>query len=155
MEKTIIEQEIKYLTEVLGKRLIDSNERSVANGYIQLAKKYWPEEFEGKQSKDVHHIDFNHRNNCVSNLVVLTRKEHMLIHKLFDPGFELWQQHKKHKHKPHKQHKKCNQGTNNPSFGKHWKVVDGHRVYKEQWCSFFFVLSLSESYCDLGYLIGK
>ena len=135
MEKTIIEQEIKYLTEVLGKRLIDSDERDDRknpSGYRELAKKYWPEEFTDNVKKHVHHIDFDHSNNVVSNLVVLTHQEHLLIHRLFDPNYELWQQSKKHKHKPHKQHKKCNQGTNNPSYGKHWKVVDGHRVYKEQ-----------------------
>ena len=92
MDKSIIEQEIKYLTEVLGKRLIDSDEKSVANGYVQLAKKYWPEEYSSGEKRVVHHIDFDHSNNVVSNLVVLTCREHMLIHKLFDPAYELKRQ---------------------------------------------------------------
>lgn len=84
----IIEQEKKYLVEVLGKKLIDSDERDDRKlGYKVLAKKYWPEEFKDEQIKHVHHIDFNHSNNVVSNLVVLTPSEHSSIHSMFDIGY--------------------------------------------------------------------
>ncbi len=87
----IVSLEKEYLINVLGKNLIDSEERDDRKnptGYRVLAMKYWPEEFEGEEKKCVHHIDFNHSNNIVSNLVVLTYKEHKLIHRLFDPDYE-------------------------------------------------------------------
>lgn len=84
MEDFILEQK-KYLVEVLGKKLIDSDERDDRfYGYRVLAKKYWPEEFEDGKRKHVHHIDFDNTNNVVSNLVVLTGSEHRIIHYLFD-----------------------------------------------------------------------
>ena len=74
-----------YLTNVLHKKLIDSDERDNRKyGYRFLAKKYWPEEFDGTK-KHVHHIDGNSKNNVVSNLVVLTPSEHQKLHNLFYP----------------------------------------------------------------------
>lgn len=85
----IIKAEKEYLVNVLGKRLIDSEERDdKKNGYRRLAKKYWPEEFTDNVNKHVHHIDFDNSNNIVSNLVVLTPGEHEMIHNLFDPKSE-------------------------------------------------------------------
>lgn len=81
----IIKAEREYLINVLNKKLIDSDER--ANNYKQLAQKYWPEEFEDNYQKEVHHIDFDHTNSVVSNLVVLSKSEHRKIHFLFDPSF--------------------------------------------------------------------
>jgi hypothetical protein len=82
----IVSLEKEYLINVLGKKLIDSNERDDrSNGYRILARKYWPEEFANGKRRHIHHIDFNHSNNVVSNLVVLTPKEHTAIHYLFDP----------------------------------------------------------------------
>lgn len=143
MEDFIL-QEKKYLVEVLGKKLIDSDERDDRRyGYQNLAKKYWPEEFKNGIKKEVHHIDFNHYNNVVSNLVVLTRSEHAKIHSLFDPNYEETRQKLREIHL----------GENNPMFGvpspmkdkhhseeickqiskaflgKHWKVVNGKRVW--------------------------
>ena len=87
--ETYIKNEIEYLVNVLGKKLSDSCETDFRQkGHRYLAMKYWPEEFEGDEKKCVHHIDFNHSNNIVSNLVVLTYKEHKLIHSLFDPDYE-------------------------------------------------------------------
>lgn len=89
--ETYIKNEIDYLVKVLGKKLSDSCETDFRQkGHRYLAMKYWPEEFEGDEKKCVHHIDFNHSNNIVSNLVVLTYKEHKLIHSLFDPDYEEW-----------------------------------------------------------------
>ena len=95
MELNIIELEKKYLVDVLGKKLINSDERDdrkYPRGYVVLARKYWPEEFMDDAKKHVHHLDFNPRNNVVSNLVVLTPKEHRNIHKLFDPKHEIAKQ---------------------------------------------------------------
>lgn len=109
----IIEEEKKYLVEILGKKLIDSDEinnsqKYSERGYRKLAKKYWPEEFKDKTQKHVHHIDFNHDNNVVSNLVVLTISEHRQIHWLFDPNY---------KQLCYKL-SEANKGNNNPMFGK-------------------------------------
>ena len=84
----IIELEKDYLVNVFGKKLIDSNEYN--EDYLYLAKKYWPEEYlDSSIRKDVHHIDLNHFNNVVSNLVVLTCKEHRQIHAMLkDAGID-------------------------------------------------------------------
>lgn len=92
-DDNLILEEKKYLVEVLGKKLIDSNERDDSqnwseSGYLRLTKKYWPEEFKDNTKKHVHHIDFDRTNNVVSNLVVLTPSEHKQIHFLFDPKAE-------------------------------------------------------------------
>ena len=86
----IVKAEKEYLANVLHKKLIDSDERVFGrDDYNKLARKYWPEEFEKAKKNNykvfVHHIDFDHSNNVVSNLVVLTCSEHMKIHALFDP----------------------------------------------------------------------
>lgn len=90
VDEKVILAEKEYLVNVLGKELIDSEDRNYSSqGHITLAKKYWPEYYIGNKIKrgyHVHHIDFNHDNNVVSNLVILTAKEHRLIHKLFDPN---------------------------------------------------------------------
>lgn len=95
----IIAAEKDYLINVLGKKLIDSDERSyVKGGYIFLARKYWSEFFDFDNLRTdglprmlkgyhTHHIDFDETNNVVSNLVVLTAHEHKLIHYMFDPKF--------------------------------------------------------------------
>lgn len=87
-----IDNQKKYIVEVLGKRLICSDikdERTTVkiNGkqikiHRYLAMKYWPE-IELTPSLIVHHIDGNHYNNTLSNLVIVTKKEHCLLHKLF------------------------------------------------------------------------
>lgn len=84
----------KFLVEELGKKLIDldihcSKTAPFVNGkrvpaYLYLAKLYWPEEFADNKRKHVHHIDFNRKHNTLSNLVVLTPKEHRTVHSLFD-----------------------------------------------------------------------
>lgn len=92
VSEEVILAEKEYLVNVLGKQLFNIDERDTRRiGYSVLASKYWPEYFvNGKILKGyhVHHIDFNHSNNVVSNLVVLTAKEHRLIHWKFDPQFE-------------------------------------------------------------------
>jgi hypothetical protein len=45
-----------------------------------------------KSDECVHHIDFTKENNCLENLIVMSKKEHNLLH---------------------------NKGENNPNFGKH------------------------------------
>jgi len=102
VSEEIIQAEKKHLINVLGKKLIDSEERDdrklvIINGkhlrgYNALARKYWPEEFERADKEhyriEVHHIDFDRSNNRLNNLVVLTTKEHVNIHLLFDPKSE-------------------------------------------------------------------
>lgn len=81
-----------FLVQKLGKKLSDSEE-TIESYYIQidkkqylsyrwLAMKYWPEEFTSG-IKIVHHINGNHYDHRVCNLVVLTPKEHILVHELF------------------------------------------------------------------------
>ena len=77
-----IEKSRNYLINVLNKKLIASDEYS--DDYRALAKKYWPDEFDKDETIVVHHIDGNHNNNVVSNLVPLTIKEHIRLHWLFD-----------------------------------------------------------------------
>ena len=95
----------EYLINTLHKRLIDSDERDDSKGYpagyVKLAQKYWPEEFDGTY-KIVHHIDGDHSNNVVTNLVVLTPKEHALVHKMFDEYYKTKKPEYKHKKKPTK-----------------------------------------------------
>lgn len=83
----IVKAEKEYLVNVLGKRLIDSDEYD--KNYRRLAMMYWPEEFEKAKKEGyrliVHHIDFDRANNVLSNLVVLTYSEHKTIHYMFDP----------------------------------------------------------------------
>ena len=95
ISQEIIIAEKEYLVNVLGKKLIDSEERDdnpggwgSKRGYVILAHKYWPEEFSDGKRKHVHHINFDRSDNRACNLVVLTVKEHKLIHKLFDPTYE-------------------------------------------------------------------
>ena len=89
ISQEIIIAEKEYLVNVLGKKLIDSDEHTTRKcTYRELAKKYWPEEFINGDKKVVHHIDFNRDNNVVSNLVVLTRSEHKRIHDLFDECYK-------------------------------------------------------------------
>ena len=104
VSEEIIQAEREYLVNVLGKRLIDSDERDdrkqvIINGkhykgYIILAKKYWPEEFEKAEREEyrieVHHINFDHSDNRASNLVILTTREHTIIHLKFDPKAPEW-----------------------------------------------------------------
>ena len=60
ISEEIIIQEKEYLVNVLGKKLIDSEERDdykgYPQGYVTLAMKYWPEEFKDGPKKIVHHI---------------------------------------------------------------------------------------------------
>lgn len=94
-----IEKQKEYLVRTLGKKLFDSNESYNTNrdGYKILARKYWPEFYneDGTIIKpyEVHHIDFDHSNNVISNLVVLTHTEHMRVHYMFDPKFEEMRKH--------------------------------------------------------------
>ena len=128
----IIEQEKKYLVEVLGKKLIDSDEYDNSDdyserGYLRLAKKYWPEEFIGDEPKEVHHIDFDRTNNAVSNLVVLTRSEHMKIHYMFDSNYS----HTLGKHwkLSDETKKRMSIAASKRPKGRHWKLVNGKRVW--------------------------
>lgn len=50
-------------------QLFDSKYFETVNGRVVL-----------KKSSQVHHIDFNHDNNNIENLIPVTRKEHTLIH---------------------------------------------------------------------------
>lgn len=51
-------------------------------------KKYF-EELDGrvvlKDGIEVHHIDLNHNNNDISNLLPLTKSEHIRIHNILTP----------------------------------------------------------------------
>ncbi len=96
VSQEIILREKEYLVNVLGKKLIDSDEYD--KNYKRLASKHWPEYWDynnlGKRKQpkiikgyEVHHIDFNHSNNVLSNLVVLTISEHEFIHNIFDPKY--------------------------------------------------------------------
>lgn len=95
----IVTLEKKFITEELHRPLYDIDERDARkHGYKILARKYWPEYFDesiiisGGISKIlkgycIHHIDFDHSNNIVSNLIVLPRKEHINLHHMFDPSY--------------------------------------------------------------------
>lgn len=99
----IVKAEREYLVNVLHKKLIDSEEQEnrtgivvngkLTRGYVVLAMKYWSEEFSNNKHPKVHHINFDHTDNRVSNLVVLTHDEHMLIHRLFDPKYSIRRKH--------------------------------------------------------------
>lgn len=95
ISQEIIIREKEYLVNVLGKKLIDSEERNdnpggwgSKRGYTILVHKYWPEEFVDGKRKHVHHINFDPSDNRVCNLVVLTAKEHRTVHVLFDPSYD-------------------------------------------------------------------
>ncbi len=83
--------EKKFLVEVWHKQLFDIDERCKGRkkeAYAILARKYWPEYFvNNKMLKGycVHHIDFDHYNDVVSNLVILDASEHKTIHFMFSP----------------------------------------------------------------------
>ena len=142
-----IEVEKEYLTKVLGKSLTDSEERndcqSYSNkGYVQLAKKYWPEEFDGTD-KEVHHINFDHEDNRACNLVVLTPKEHVDIHKMFSPyweeknkrisesrkGMKFTEEHIQHLSESHKGREVWNTGTHESGMkGKHHSEESRNKI---------------------------
>ena len=87
-KEDIIEKQKEHLINVLGKKLYDSEETCGKNSYRDLARKYWPEEFKHDSwnysvVKEVHHINGDHYDNRLCNLVVLTSKEHREIHALF------------------------------------------------------------------------
>lgn len=85
--ESIIKAEKEYIVNVLHKKLIDSNYGENAKTYKWLAKKYWSEEFIDGKRKDIHHINFDHSDNRVCNLVVLTHEEHINLHYMFDPAY--------------------------------------------------------------------
>lgn len=122
----IVKLEKQYLVEVLHKDLIDSDERDDVNfrGHRYLAYKYWTDEFRDGIKKCVHHIDFNHSNNVVSNLVVLTVKEHKIVHYLFDPSYVEVRQRIRQNNKNYwseerrKEHGKLNSGKKNGMYNK-------------------------------------
>ena len=96
----IIKEQKEFLVAEFGKNLFNSDERDdTPLGYRRLARKYWPEYFDQTsltakglpkilKGYEIHHIDFNHSNNVISNLVVLTQSEHQLVHYIFDPKYE-------------------------------------------------------------------
>ncbi len=89
----------RVITEEWGINIINLNERNDnKDGYKWLAIKYFPEYYDFvnltttgrprlKKGYEVHHIDFDHSNNVISNIVVLTVKQHRTIHYRFDPTF--------------------------------------------------------------------
>lgn len=116
MEDFILEQK-KYLVEVLGKKLIDSDEYD--KDYRRLAKKYWPEEFKDGTKKVVHHIDFDRTNNVVSNLVVLNYSEHEIVHLKFDINFINGMLNKHHSEETKQRLSELHKGKPSPIKGKH------------------------------------
>ena len=90
----------KVITEEWGINIINSNERDDRKaGYRWLSIKYFPEFYDFinltttgrprlKKGYEVHHIDFDHSNNVISNIVVLTVRQHRTIHYMFDPAFK-------------------------------------------------------------------
>jgi len=50
--------------------------------YSNLARRTWEKRYKRKIPKnhEIHHIDFNYRNNKISNLKLVSIKEHRLIH---------------------------------------------------------------------------
>lgn len=95
----IIQAEKEYLVNVLGKKLIDSEERCKPRqrfkingkeyrGHNGFARLLFPEEFLDGTLKHVHHINGVHSDNRACNIVVLTPSEHSHIHMMFDPKFQ-------------------------------------------------------------------
>ena len=76
----------QFVTEVLVHKVIDSDICvHSTNGYNILAHQYLQDEFKDDgQKRYVHHLDFNHFNNVLNNIVVLTKDEHDLVHHLYD-----------------------------------------------------------------------
>ena len=68
-----------------------------------------------KQGYIIHHLDHNKLNNSLSNLVYLTRSEHMKIHKKGNKYFF----GKHHSEESKKKLSEINQGKKHPFFGKH------------------------------------
>ena len=79
-----VQAEKDYLVNVFCINLFDSDERDDRkDGHRKLAKKYWPEVFENGIRIEVHHINGDHSDNRLCNVVPLTRKQHAQIHSLF------------------------------------------------------------------------
>ena len=95
----IVKLEKEYLRTVLGKTIIESDETWPISKYTPyhtenkttyklLAKKYLKCDYKEHRQNIVHHINFNHSDNRLCNLVVLTKDEHQNIHWMFDPSYE-------------------------------------------------------------------
>lgn len=95
----IVKLEKEYLRTVLGKTIIESDETWPVSKYTPyhtenkttyklLAKKYLKCDYKEHRQNIVHHINFNHSDNRLCNLVVLTKDEHQNIHWMFDPSYE-------------------------------------------------------------------
>ena len=94
----LIQAEKEYLVNVLGKTIIDSDEiwtgpglkldGTYYYGYNALAKKYLLNDFVTGKRNHIHHINFDHSDDRLCNLVVLTSSEHRIIHYMFDPKAE-------------------------------------------------------------------
>ena len=91
-----------FVINTLHRRVIDSGEKyDTTNGYYILAHKYLKEEFCRDNPRiEIHHLDGNHSNNTLSNIVVLTNHEHACVHHLFDETYiHFYKTNKKYKNK--------------------------------------------------------
>jgi hypothetical protein len=79
-----------FVTDTLHRKVIDSNEHyDTTNGYYILAHEHLKEEFDRDSKRiEIHHLDGNHSNNVLSNIVVLTNHEHSCVHHLFDETYK-------------------------------------------------------------------
>lgn len=78
----------------------------------------------------IHHIDEDKTNNAISNLVFMTRSEHMRLHR---KGYSSWNKGKKfteeHKKNLSEVRKGKYSGSKNPSFGKIWWTNGESNLY--------------------------
>jgi len=93
LEESIIKAQKEFITKEFGIQLINSEERDDRNpfqyngksitGYQYLAITNWPELFANNPNLEVHHINGDHYDNRLCNLVPLTRKQHKTLHAIF------------------------------------------------------------------------
>ena len=94
-----VQAEKDFIVNVLGINLFDSEERDDrpriqyngkrTEGYRYLAMKYWPEIFENTDEIiEVHHINGDHSDNRVCNLVPVTKSQHDKLHVMYFQNYK-------------------------------------------------------------------
>lgn len=120
LDAETVRRQKEFIVKEFGIYLIESEERDdrlgfqyngkSTDGYRYLAMINWPELFKENPNLEVHHINGDHCDNRLCNLVPVTRSQHNILHaKFFDDYKETlkrqWEVKRNNngRKKPHKQ----------------------------------------------------